>query len=176
MGYPWNEEPGFFYLKSSMRAARALARLRQDQLASRAGLQRQEIIALEDTSKRLFSFPVMEKARAALQKEGVHFMPDTAEHGPAVAIKVAEFFSGQMLALCGARALAGLSQDDLAIYSGISRHMIARIDDGRLSVPVIALATVRAALAEVGVTFLPETEKLSPPIALTRKPSLEPRV
>jgi DNA-binding XRE family transcriptional regulator len=175
VGDPWNDEPGFFHLKRSMRAARALARLPQDKLAARAGLQRQAIVLLENTSTPLFSFVDMDKVRVALQKEGVLFMPETAEHGPAVAIKVADFCSGQMLALYGARVLAGLSQDELAKCSCISRQMVARIERGDQSVPIGALGKVRTALEGAGIAFLPETTRSGPHhIALKRKPRSGP--
>jgi transcriptional regulator with XRE-family HTH domain len=163
----------FFHLKCSMRAARALVGLRQDELAARTGLPRQTIILMEDSSKPVIPYADLEKVRAVLQKRGVVFIPETAELGPAVAITDAGGFFAQMMSTLGAaRVLAGLRQDELAARAGITCQMIARIESGDQSVPVAALEKVRTALDKAGVAFLPET---SPGIARKKKPRAQSR-
>jgi DNA-binding XRE family transcriptional regulator len=158
----------FFYLKRSIRAARALAGINQDELAALARVTRQTIGLMESTNKHTFPFMALDSVRARLQKIGVVFMPETEELGPALGTKVAGF-PGQMLVLRGARALSGLRQNQLAELAGATRQIIARIECGDTSVPVIALEKVRIALEKEGVVFLSGTAGSNPIIALSKK-------
>lgn len=68
-----------------------------------------------------------------------------------------------------ARALAGLSQADLATASGISLPTVKRLEaqDGDLGGRPTTIAAIRAALEAAGVVFLPENEN-GPGVALRK--------
>lgn len=69
-----------------IRAARALLRLRQDQLAELANVSRQTIVRIESLKKGI---PVdsVEKIRAALEEAGVEFLSSTPDRGPGIALR-----------------------------------------------------------------------------------------
>jgi transcriptional regulator with XRE-family HTH domain len=69
-----------------LRAARALLKLRQDQLAKRAKVSRQMVARIESVGKGI-PFEAIEKVRSALEKEGIDFFPATTTHGPAIALR-----------------------------------------------------------------------------------------
>ncbi|WP_378952586.1 helix-turn-helix transcriptional regulator [Mesorhizobium sp. ANAO-SY3R2] len=69
-----------------MRVARAMLELSQEQLAERAGVGRQTIVRIE-AGGRGVAFDVVAKVRTTLEKAGVVFLPSTAEHGPAIALR-----------------------------------------------------------------------------------------
>jgi DNA-binding XRE family transcriptional regulator len=69
-----------------MRVARALLELSQEELAERAGVGRQTIVRIEAGGKGV-AFDAVDRVRAALEKAGVVFLPSTADHGPAIALK-----------------------------------------------------------------------------------------
>jgi DNA-binding XRE family transcriptional regulator len=69
-----------------MRVARALLELSQEDLAKRAGVGRQTIVRIEAGGKGV-AFDAVAKVRGALEKGGVIFLPPTAEHGPAIALR-----------------------------------------------------------------------------------------
>jgi transcriptional regulator with XRE-family HTH domain len=55
--------------------------------------------------------------------------------------------------LRGARAWLGLSQDELAIRSGVSKHSIARYEQGRSVAYDGTLAKLKIALETEGIRF-----------------------
>lgn len=69
-----------------------------------------------------------------------------------------------------ARALAGLSQTDLAKASGISLPTIKRLEaqDGDIGGRPATVAAIRAALEGAGVVFLPENGN-GPGVALRKE-------
>ncbi|QKC83497.1 helix-turn-helix domain-containing protein [Mesorhizobium sp. NZP2077] len=69
-----------------MRVARALLELSQEDLAERAGVGRQTIVRIEAGGKGV-AFDVVDRVRTALEKAGVVFLPSTADHGPAIAMR-----------------------------------------------------------------------------------------
>lgn len=69
-----------------MRVARALLELSQEDLAERAGVGRQTIVRIEAGGKGV-AFHAVERVRIALEKSGVVFLPSTADHGPAIALR-----------------------------------------------------------------------------------------
>jgi DNA-binding XRE family transcriptional regulator len=69
-----------------MRVARALLELSQEELAKRAGDGRQTIVRIEAGGKGV-AFDAVDKVRGALEKAGVVFLPSSAEHGPAIALR-----------------------------------------------------------------------------------------
>jgi len=69
-----------------LRAGRVLLDLSQQELAKRAGIGRQTLIRMENGEGGI-SVSNIEKVRAALEKSGVVFLPSTAKHGSAVALK-----------------------------------------------------------------------------------------
>ena len=70
----------------TLRAARALLGIRQDQLADRAGVTHHTIARIEKARKGI-PFETIEKVQNALEKDGVDFFPSTATHGRAVALR-----------------------------------------------------------------------------------------
>lgn len=72
-------------------------------------------------------------------------------------------------ALRAARALADLSQQEVAELAGVSRKTVVRIETGGKGIAVEAVEKVRAALEGVGVEFLPATTERGPAIALRKK-------
>jgi DNA-binding XRE family transcriptional regulator len=73
-----------------------------------------------------------------------------------------------MSALRAARALAGLSQEELAALAGVSRQIVARIEKGESNVLVDAIAKVRSALEGQGVVFKDGTAGHGPSVAMAR--------
>lgn len=55
-----------------------------------------------------------------------------------------------------ARALVGLTQDDLASASGLPKRTIARIEQAEVAPRQSTLAAIRAALEAAGVEFIAE--------------------
>ena len=86
-----------------------------------------------------------------------------------------EDFSDVMVALRGARALAGLRQVQLAERAGVSRQMIARIEHEDQAISVRTLAKVRYALEKAGIVFLPETGEVGLAIARKKMRARRPR-
>ncbi|WP_352775370.1 helix-turn-helix domain-containing protein [Mesorhizobium sp. M0571] len=72
-----------------MRVARALLELSQEELAERAGVGRQTIVRIEAGGKGV-AFDVVDRVRTALERAGVMFLPSTADHGPAIALRKPE--------------------------------------------------------------------------------------
>lgn len=67
-----------------LRAARVLAGLSQDELASAAGVSRQIVVRLESGEPSI-SIGHLERIRTAIEKAGVAFLPSTDERGPGIA-------------------------------------------------------------------------------------------
>lgn len=81
-----------------------------------------------------------------------------------------------MRVLRAARALAGLSQEELAELSGVSRQIVVRIEKGENNVLVEAIEKVRRALEHQGVAFTDATPEHGPGVALSRSTDgAEPR-
>jgi len=76
----------------------------------------------------------------------------------------------EMLALLrAARALVGLTQEELANRAGISRQMLARIEAAGSGIQVAAVEKVRKALQREGVEFLPSTPDHGPGVAMKKR-------
>jgi transcriptional regulator with XRE-family HTH domain len=73
-------------IAKSIRAARALLGLRQDELAERANVSRQMVARLEKAEKGV-KIETYEKIRSALAREGVEFLPESDTLGPGVALR-----------------------------------------------------------------------------------------
>jgi transcriptional regulator with XRE-family HTH domain len=73
-----------------------------------------------------------------------------------------------MSALRAARALAGLSQDELAALAGVSRQIIVRLEKGESNVLVDAIEKVREALEGQGVVFIDGNAGHGPAVAMVR--------
>jgi transcriptional regulator with XRE-family HTH domain len=67
------------------------------------------------------------------------------------------------------RALAGMSQAELAAASGLSRQIIARMENHGDNITVGALSCVRQALEKAGVVFIPSTPTRGPGVAASRR-------
>lgn len=75
-----------------------------------------------------------------------------------------------MRVLRAARALVGLSQEELAELSGVSRQIVVRIEKGENNVLVDAIEKVRRALEGRGVMFTDATRLHGPGVAMARLP------
>jgi predicted transcriptional regulator len=65
--------------------------------------------------------------------------------------KEAEVFAAQLRA---ARALLNWSQDDLAMHSGISRTVIARLESGQTDARTSTTVSIRSALKSAGIRLV----------------------
>jgi|ThiBio_1000_plan_1041568.scaffolds.fasta_scaffold20994_3 transcriptional regulator with XRE-family HTH domain len=70
--------------------------------------------------------------------------------------------------LRAARALADLSQNELADRAKVSRQMVARIENAGKGIPFEAIEKVRNALEREDVEFFPATATHGPAIALRK--------
>jgi transcriptional regulator with XRE-family HTH domain len=73
-----------------------------------------------------------------------------------------------MRVLRAGRALVGLSQEELAELSGVSRQIVVRLEKGENNVLVEAIEKVRGALERQGVMFTPASQEHGPGVALSR--------
>lgn len=73
-----------------------------------------------------------------------------------------------MIALRAARALLGLSQEELALAAGVSRQIVVRIEKAESNVLAESIEKVRAALEGGGVVFLDGTVHRGPGVAMAR--------
>lgn len=73
-----------------------------------------------------------------------------------------------MIALRAARALLGLSQEELALAAGVSRQIVVRIEKAEANVLAESIEKVRAALENGGVIFLDGTAQRGPGVAMAR--------
>ena len=71
--------------------------------------------------------------------------------------------------LRAARALVGLSQEQVAERAGVSRRTVVRIETGGKGIAVEALEKVRVSFERAGVEFIPSTVERGPGIALRRQ-------
>lgn len=69
-----------------MRVARFLLGLSQEELAELAGVGRQTIVRIESGGKGV-AFDIVERVHAALERSGVVFLPSSADHGLAIALR-----------------------------------------------------------------------------------------
>lgn len=87
---------------------------------------------------------------------------------------VMETLSEYVKILRAARALTGLSQDELAQLSGLSRQIIVRIEAGAENVPMGAVDRLRHVLGDLGVYFIREGPGHGTGVALKRADESEP--
>jgi len=73
-----------------------------------------------------------------------------------------------MTALRAARALLGLSQEELAGLAGVSRQIVVRIEKCEVNVLAESIDKVRAALEEGGVVFTDGEADRGPGVAIRR--------
>lgn len=67
-----------------------------------------------------------------------------------------------------ARALLGISQDELALSAGVSRQIVARMERGEENITADSIMSVRKALEGQGIVFLPSDEDRGPAVAQRR--------
>jgi len=77
---------GFSGQMSALKAGRALAALRQEELAAQAGVSRQMVMRVEKADRSVAASR-LQRIRAALERAGVVVLPETDSRGPAVAIR-----------------------------------------------------------------------------------------
>ncbi|WFR99557.1 helix-turn-helix transcriptional regulator [Rhizobium tumorigenes] len=70
--------------------------------------------------------------------------------------------------LRAARALVGLSQEELAEASGVSRQIIARMERGEQNVLLESIQQTRAALEHLGIVFIASDKTRGPGVAERR--------
>jgi len=73
-------------------------------------------------------------------------------------------------ALRAARSLLDIRQDQLADRAGVTRQMIARIEQAGEGISLETIQKVKTALEMAGVDFFPSTATHGPAIALRKKP------
>lgn len=74
-----------------------------------------------------------------------------------------------MIALRAARALLGLSQEELANLAGVSRQILVRIEKCEQNVLVESIEKVRAALEAGGIVFIDGSSDHGPGVAVSRR-------
>ncbi|MFK0382359.1 helix-turn-helix transcriptional regulator [Agrobacterium sp. NPDC090273] len=67
-----------------------------------------------------------------------------------------------------ARALLGISQEELAACSGVSRQIVARMERGEENITADSIMIVRRALEANGIVFLPSNKERGPAVAERR--------
>jgi len=67
-----------------------------------------------------------------------------------------------------ARALLGISQEELAGFSGVSRQIVARMERGEENITADSIVSVRKALELQGIVFLPSNKDRGPGVAERR--------
>ncbi|WP_313059721.1 helix-turn-helix transcriptional regulator [Agrobacterium cavarae] len=79
-----------------------------------------------------------------------------------------------MTLLRAARALLGLSQDQLAERAGVSRQIVVRIEKCEGNVLIDAIRKVRSALEAGGVVFIEGNSDRGPGVAMVRSAQMKP--
>lgn len=74
-----------------------------------------------------------------------------------------------MTALRAARALLGLSQEELANLAGVSRQIVVRIEKCEVNVLAESIDKVRSALEKGGVLFTDGAADRGPGVAMRRR-------
>lgn len=80
-----------------------------------------------------------------------------------------------MTAMRAARALLGLSQEELANAAGVSRQVVVRIEKCEPNILVESIDKVRAALEAGGVAFMDGTQDRGPGVAKVRRSLSAPK-
>lgn len=70
--------------------------------------------------------------------------------------------------LRAARVLLGLSQEELAELSGVSRQIIARMERGEGNVLAESIRQIRSTLEDQGIVFIPSDKSRGPGVAERR--------
>jgi transcriptional regulator with XRE-family HTH domain len=127
-------------------------------LAERAGVSSLVVRRIERADKGV-PVAALEAVQAALEREGVVFLPATAEIGSAIAVKI-KSRRGPVHAVRAARAFIGLRQDDLARLTGLSRQTIIRVEQHDWGWVDSMPRKLKTALASEGVVFMAPTADL----------------
>lgn len=72
-----------------------------------------------------------------------------------------------MMSLRAARALLGITQDELAERTGVGRNILQRIENGT-SVPTAQIDLIRSYMEKHGIVFLESSVEHGPAVALRR--------
>lgn len=71
------------------------------------------------------------------------------------------------MSLRAARALLGITQDELAERTGVGRNILQRIENGK-SVPTAQIDVIRSYMEKRGIVFLESSVEHGPGVALRR--------
>ncbi|KQV80556.1 hypothetical protein ASC90_25560 [Rhizobium sp. Root1220] len=149
------------FLPDALRAARALLELDQSTVAGGAGVERRVVIRLErgdfirppQNAYKLVNF---------YEKSGILFLEADQAGGIGVRWKTPRprtdlFKRSQLLA---ARALAHLTQAQLAQRAGVDRSVLTRFESSETKSPApIFIQRVRDVFGELGVLLLQDTDQ-----------------
>ncbi len=152
---------------SQLRAARSMLRLRQQDLAQKAGIARHVLQLLEDEGRVRPSIDALRRLQRTLEDEGLELLEATEAQGEGVRWRFpsGESWVGQ---LRHARLMLGMTLDDLEAISLVNRYTILRIENESLTrIPEQAAMTLRKALATHGVIVLPEDRDTGAGVRLT---------
>ena len=130
-----------FPLAHSLRAARALLGISQEDVAKLTGIERRMIGRIEAGNLKLVPREAL-KLQNEYEKKGVEFVKATKDSGPGIRWKQpGRFDAFQSAQLRAARAMLDLSQRRLAELSGIDKNFISRLEQDKLS--AVSMETVR---------------------------------
>lgn len=146
-GYPTHRQ---------LRAARSMLGKTQAWLAKEANITPAVLLGLESASRKLPDNHALSRVHAVLKAEGLELLEPTEAHGEGVRWRQP---TGRtwVAGLRHARAMLGLSLDEMADLSDVGRDAIARIERGGLKrTPEQSTTKLRAALLSKGVVIVPE--------------------
>jgi transcriptional regulator with XRE-family HTH domain len=146
-------------LFESIRAARTLLNLSQEELADEINVSRSEIARFERRELKMMpKFAYVLKAE--LEKRGVEFLEPTEDQGYGVRWKnPGKLDPFQAAQIRTARVMLGLSQLELAELTGLKRIFVWRLENEKTSsVPTDAVRKLVLALEAKGARFIPESE------------------
>lgn len=133
--------------------------LKQEELAVKAGIKRSVLQVLEDAHRERPSANVLEKLRAVLEAEGLELLEATESQGDGIRWQK-PIGASWIKQLRHARLMLGITLDDLAEKSEVSKYTILRIESGTLKrIPEQAALEVRKALAHHGAIIEPESRE-----------------
>ena len=134
-----------------------MLKLKQEELAVKAGIKRSVLQVLEDANRELPETKVLEKLRALLEAEGLEFLEATESQGDGIRWQKPTGASW-VDQLRHARLMLGMTLDELAEKSDVSKYTILRLESGTIKRRrETAAREVRKALAEHGAIIDPES-------------------
>lgn len=139
-----------------LRAARSMLGKTQAWLAKEAQITPAVLLGLESANRKLPDNHALARVSAVLKAEGLELMEAMEPHGEGVRWREPSGLTW-IAGLRHARAMLGVSLDEMAELSMVGRDAIARIERGGLRrTPEQSALKLRDALLAKGVIILPE--------------------